>query len=86
MPSDGPSFARFDASTLPPDLLELLTRTARNRGRIELTNCNGETCVVLSKEELDGLEEALDILANSDHGKALQHSVEQFAYLFAHGA
>jgi PHD/YefM family antitoxin component YafN of YafNO toxin-antitoxin module len=81
--TDGPHFTTLDATQLPPALAEILCRTARHHGRIEVTNCDGESCVILSKQELESLERALEILADSDGGQAMRHTVERFATLVA---
>ena len=67
--SQGPIFTTIDASKLQGDLLHLLCRTAREKGRIELTNCDGGACVLISKEELDCMEQALEILYNAGAGE-----------------
>jgi prevent-host-death family protein len=73
------AFQTLDVSAVQADLLRLLCRTAREKGRIEVTNCGGESCVVISKQELDSLEKALEILANTDVGKALCATVANCA-------
>ncbi|MGE5612285.1 MAG: hypothetical protein ACM359_23760 [Bacillota bacterium] len=80
MPEE-PTFPKLDASTLHADLVRLLCRTARDKGRLEITNCEGETCVMISKEELDALEQALEILSNTDGAKAMERTVEHFAIM-----
>ena len=76
--SDGPVFTQIDANELQGDLLRLLCRTAREKGRIEITNCGGGSCILISKEELDSLERALEILYNANGGKRMSRSVEDF--------
>lgn len=78
-----PLFITMDATRLQADLLHLLCRTAKNRGRIEITNCDGESCVMISKDELDCLERALEILSNTENGHALHQAVAQFAVITA---
>jgi len=80
MPDDSP-FTTLDGSQIQSDLLELLCRIAREKGRIEIKNCGGAVCVMLSKEELDDLEAALEILSNTSEGRALHEHVQMFVKL-----
>lgn len=78
---DGPLFMKMDAFELGDDLVRVLCRTVRERGRIEITNCDGGSCVMISKAELDSLEKALEILSNTNAGQALHQAVERLAAL-----
>jgi PHD/YefM family antitoxin component YafN of YafNO toxin-antitoxin module len=80
MADDSP-FTTLDGSQIQSDLLELLCRTAQEKGRIEITNCGGTTCVIISKEELEDLETALEILSNTHEGRALHEHVQMFVKL-----
>jgi PHD/YefM family antitoxin component YafN of YafNO toxin-antitoxin module len=73
----------MEAETLQVDLLQLLCRIAKNKGRIEITNCEGGNCVLISKAELDSLEAALEILSNTDGAKQLERAIERFAMMSA---
>ena len=77
--AEGPIFATLDAPALQADLLNLLCRTARENGRIEITNCGGGACVLISKDELDGLERALEILSNTDGAGKMREHLEECA-------
>lgn len=81
--ADEPLFTTLDASKLEAGLVRLLCRTAREHGRVEITNCDGSSCVMISKDELDSLERALEILANTEAGHTLRQAVEQFAAITA---
>lgn len=75
MTNDGP-FQTLDASKLQQaDLIRLLCLTVRFKGRVEITNCDGGSCVMISKDELDSLEAALEILSNTD-GKAMHEAMQ----------
>ena len=80
MPDDSP-FMTLDGSQMQSDLLQLLCRTAREKGRIEIRNCGGAVCMLISKEELDDLESALEILSNTPQGRAIHENVEMFVRL-----
>lgn len=72
-------FRTLDISHFQGNLAELLCRTAQRKGRIEIDNGDGTSCVVISKAELDDLERALEILADSEAGRVLHHAVQRFA-------
>ena len=82
--ADDPLFFNLDASTLPGHLVQLLCRIATEKGRVEITNCDGGNCVMISKEELDNLEDALELLSNTEQGKALHRSVEKAVLMDDH--
>lgn len=75
--SDQPLFTSLDASKLQDNLLEILCRIATDKGRVEITNCDGGTCILISKDELDSLEEALEILSQTPAAIEMEHEVEQ---------
>jgi PHD/YefM family antitoxin component YafN of YafNO toxin-antitoxin module len=74
---DQPLFTSLDASKLHSNLLEILCRIASEKGRVEITDCDGGTCVLLSKDELDGLEEAIEILSQTPAAHDMEVEVEQ---------
>jgi len=76
---DGPVFEMLDAGALPESLRHLFSRTARERGRIEIVDAGGESCVMISKAELDGLEKALEILSKTDEARAMLRTVRRVA-------
>ncbi len=70
-------FRTIEASELRGDvLLNLLCRTAQEKGRVEVSNCGGGSCVIISKDELEALERALEILADGDGLKSVCQSIE----------
>lgn len=79
--TDEPVFQTVEAGKLQADLVRLLCRTAREKGRVEITNCDGGSCVMISKEELDYLEAALEILSKTDDAKNMQRMVRRYAVL-----
>lgn len=78
MSSDG--FERLDAGHVGSGLARLHEKIVRHRSRVEITR-NGcdETCVIITKSELDSLEEALSILADTEGFKAMHAQVSQVA-------
>ena len=79
-------FQTVEAGTLQADLVRMLCRTAREKGRIEITNCDGGSCVMISKEELDYLEAALEILSKTDGVKEMHRMVRRYAVLSLDGS
>ena len=71
-----PLFYSMDGATLGKDLLKVLCRIAREKGRVEITNCEGSSCVMISKEELDSIESALEILSNLNEVQLLHERVK----------
>jgi hypothetical protein len=78
---DEPLFQTVEAGKLQNDLVRVLCRTAREKGRVEITDCGGGSCVMISKEELDYLESALEILSKTDGAKDMQRMVQRYALL-----
>ena len=76
---EGSVFMSLDADKLQQNLLHLLCQTARERGRIEIDNCGGGACVLISKEELEALEHALEIMASMDGAKQLAMTIRRYA-------
>src|SRR5213076_3317254 len=70
-----PLFYSMDGATLGKDLLKVLCRIAREKGRVEITNCEGNSCVMISKDELDLIESALEILSNMNEVRLLHERV-----------
>jgi PHD/YefM family antitoxin component YafN of YafNO toxin-antitoxin module len=73
---DEPLFYSMDGTTLGKDLLKVLCRIAREKGRVEITNCEGHSCVMISKEELELIESALEILSNLHEVQLLHDKVK----------
>jgi len=71
-----PLFYSMDGTTLGKDLLKVLCRIAHEKGRVEITNCDGSSCVMISKEELDLIESALEILSNLHEVQPLHERVK----------
>jgi PHD/YefM family antitoxin component YafN of YafNO toxin-antitoxin module len=76
-------FLTLDASALQADLIRLLERTARDKGRIEITTADGGQCIMISKEELDSLEKALEILSSTHDGQVMRQNIQHYAQLDA---
>jgi PHD/YefM family antitoxin component YafN of YafNO toxin-antitoxin module len=78
MSTDG--YHTLDAGNLGTDLAHLHELVVQRRSRIEITR-NGcdERCVIISKQELDSLEQALNILAETEGFKSMCDHVTEVA-------
>ncbi len=78
MSADG--FETLDVNHVGSGLARLHEKIVRHRSRVEITR-NGcdERCVIITKSELDSLEEALSILADTEGFKAMHAQVSQVA-------
>ncbi len=74
-------FLELDPNSLKANLLSLLEQTARCKGRIAITGRDGAQCVMISKDELDSLEKALEILGSTHDGQVMRNAVQQCAQL-----
>lgn len=59
-----------------PDLVKLV---AQGKKRIEMTGVGNDKCVLVSKVELDSLEQAIAILADTNEFRTLSQSLNQLA-------
>lgn len=60
------SFQSVDANTAGPELSRLREQVAATGSRVEITGADGRNCVVISKAELDSLERAVELLADTE--------------------
>ena len=77
-------FESYDVSYVSRALRELHERVTRGNTRVEITRdgCD-DCCVLISKAELDGLERALEILADTEQVRAMSDKVAQLATVVA---
>ena len=71
-----PLFFSLEGESLGKDLLKVLCRIAKEKGRVEITNCSGRSCVMISKDELDSIESALEILSSLHEVQFLHDKVK----------
>ena len=73
-------FESYDVGYVSRALRELHEQVTRGNTRVEITRdgCD-DCCVLISKAELDGIERALEILADTDQVKAMSDKVAQLA-------
>ena len=71
---------RYDVSLIASNLAQLHEFVTRTKGRIEMTRPGSdERCVLISQEELQSLERALEILSNTDNVRDIQLQIAQLA-------
>ena len=77
-PSNQPK--SYDASLIASNLASLHEFVTRTNGRIEITRSGSdERCVLISKEELESLERALEILSDTDTVRGLCGKIAELA-------
>lgn len=83
--SDGPSsFASVPLLKAEGHLGQILQRVCREKGRVEIRD--GEhACVLISKEELQTLEDALEILSNTSDVKHIARTIAAITHTVAQG-
>lgn len=76
----GRHFETYEVGYVSRLLAQLHADVVRNAGRIEITRegCD-DRCVLISKAELDGLEQALAILSDTDGVRAMSGQIAQLA-------
>ena len=73
-------FQALHVNQVQLNLLELYEKIACEKGRVEILHSEGHCrCVLISKEELDGLERAIDLLSNHEEVRSLQASLTHLA-------
>jgi PHD/YefM family antitoxin component YafN of YafNO toxin-antitoxin module len=72
--SDGSSFKVMTIEDACARLTQLHGRVCRDKGRVEIEDAEG-CCVLISKEELETLEQALEILSNTSAVKKIAGTI-----------
>jgi len=77
---DGKSFETLDVTRVRRAIARLHEEVTRRRGRVEIRRrgCD-DVCVMISKTELEALEQALEILSDSTEYRAMCDTVAQVA-------
>jgi PHD/YefM family antitoxin component YafN of YafNO toxin-antitoxin module len=82
--SNGRPFPTVDIDRDGVNLAELHAHVVNRMSRVEL-RANGDSCVLISKNELDSLERALEILSDSDNVRAVREQIAIAAQLAVPG-
>ena len=70
----------YDVSLIASNLTTLHEYVARTKGRVEITRAGSdERCVLISQEELQCLERALEILSDTDDVRDMCGQIAQLA-------
>jgi PHD/YefM family antitoxin component YafN of YafNO toxin-antitoxin module len=70
----------YDVSLIASHLLQLHEFVTRTKGRVEITRPGSdERCVLISQDELQSLERALEILSETDDVRDIQVQIAQLA-------
>lgn len=72
--SQQPRFPKMDLDDVRQQLERLFEQVVRRNQRVEITD-GGESCVIISKAELESLERALNILGDARHVRDLKESL-----------
>jgi hypothetical protein len=82
--SEGTGFSSMSIDQVQLQLSQLHGQICRAKGRVEIQD--GENCCVLiSKEELDALEQALEILSNTAQVQKIARTIAALTHAVAQG-
>jgi hypothetical protein len=77
MPPAAEQFHALPAARVQADFPELVQRTVRHKGRIEILDPSGAcVAVIISKAELDSLESALEFLSDAPEVRRVSASLQ----------
>jgi hypothetical protein len=77
------SFQVLDIRTAGGSLEQLHAHVVRSSGRIEIHCSSGKVCVLISKAELESLEQAIEILSQGSDYKRMCDEIEGLAHSLA---
>lgn len=84
-----PPFETMDVASARKALDRVWQAVSRDKGRVEIvrdaaqtldSDVDAETCVVISKSELDALEQALEILSDTDDVKTVCNVLRELGH------
>ena len=81
---DEDSFSFISIDQVQDRFNQLHQNVCRARGRVEIKD-GSSTCVLISKEELESLEQALEILSNTSDVRKIAHAVSELTHAAAEG-
>lgn len=71
-------FQSLDLNSVRAAMEKLFEQVLRHQGRVEVMR-DGQSCVLISKTELESLEKALEILSSSGDCRQMEQLVAQIA-------
>ena len=82
----GEAFQKLDLTRVARAMARVHEQVAQHDGRVEITreDCD-DVCVLISRAELESLERAMEILANTDDFRAMCEQVNEIAASSWHG-
>ncbi|MEZ0263392.1 MAG: hypothetical protein ACAI43_01600 [Phycisphaerae bacterium] len=66
-------------------LNQILSQVCSAKTRMEIVGTDGHACVLISKDELESLERALEILANTSEVRKIATQIAALTYTAAQG-
>ena len=79
--ADVNSFQSLNLAQVQTELMGIYEKVACEKGRVEIVSGSGACeCVLISKAELESLENALEILSDEDGVKNLSAELAQIAH------
>jgi PHD/YefM family antitoxin component YafN of YafNO toxin-antitoxin module len=81
---EGSGFNSMSIEQVQLQLNQLLAQICRAKGRVEIRD-GDNCCVLISKEELDALEQALEILSNTAQVQKIARTIAALTHTVAQG-
>ena len=78
-------FGRVTVEHASGELTRILSHVCTRRGRVEIHGQGGHTCVLISKEELESLEQAMEIMANTSEVRKIADGIAALTFVAAQG-
>jgi PHD/YefM family antitoxin component YafN of YafNO toxin-antitoxin module len=82
--SEGPEFNAMSIEQVQLQLNQLFKQICRAKERVEIRD-GDSCCVLISKEELDALEQALEILSNTAQVQKIARTIAALTHTVAQG-
>lgn len=82
--SEGSGFSSMSIEQVQLQLNQLFKQICRAKGRVEIQD-GDSCCVLISKEELDALEQALEILSNTAQVQKIARTIAALTHTVAQG-
>ena len=85
MPEEDSRFSSMSIDQVQIRFAQVHEEVCREKGRVEIRDGAGKGCVLISKEELDTLEEALEILSNTSNVQKMAKTIAALTHAVAQG-
>ncbi|HYE17710.1 MAG TPA: hypothetical protein VEA69_04655 [Tepidisphaeraceae bacterium] len=84
-PSSNSGFGSVSVHQAKEALNQILSHVCSAKTRMEIVGADGHACVLISKDELESLERALEILANTSEVRKIATQIAALTYTAAQG-